>query len=74
MNDYLHRPESTYGFTAPQKHATPPSAPARSPAPAHEQIARRAYEIYINKGSQKGQCQQNWHQAERELRKQPATA
>lgn len=37
---------------------------------SHEEIAERAYRIYSNKGRAKGQCQQNWHEAESELRKQ----
>jgi hypothetical protein len=36
--------------------------------PTHEQIARRAYEIFQARGSQPGNPEQDWHQAERELR------
>ncbi len=36
--------------------------------PTHEQIARRAYEIYLARGGQHGNHEQDWHQAERELR------
>lgn len=35
--------------------------------PTQEQIARRAYEIYLASGRKEGQSQQNWLQAEREL-------
>jgi hypothetical protein len=38
--------------------------------PTHDQIAERAYSIYLHTGSKPGHCQQNWHQAEKEL--QPA--
>jgi hypothetical protein len=34
----------------------------------HEEIAKRAYEIYLRNGSQHGRDQQNWLQAESELR------
>ena len=36
----------------------------------HEEIARRAYEIYVEKGCQQGQSEQNWLQAEQELKNQ----
>ena len=35
---------------------------------SHNDIARRAYEIYVKNGYQQGQSQQNWQQAEEELR------
>ena len=63
------QPESTYvGTAAPQAAAS--SQPAVSAAPGHEDIARRAYAIYVQKGRQPGQCQQNWRQAEKDLRQQ----
>ncbi|MBI5395237.1 MAG: DUF2934 domain-containing protein [Verrucomicrobia bacterium] len=34
----------------------------------HENIAKRAYEIYIGSGAQPGRDQENWMQAEAELR------
>jgi hypothetical protein len=34
----------------------------------HEQIARRAYEIYLARGGEHGRHQDDWTQAERELR------
>ena len=38
------------------------------PMPAHDEIVRRAYEIYIKNGLRQGQCERNWHQAENDLR------
>jgi DUF2934 family protein len=35
--------------------------------PNHDAIAHRAYEIYVKDGCQKGHCEQNWLQAEKEL-------
>jgi hypothetical protein len=58
----------------PAEKETPkaPSAPTAQNAartgPSHEQIARRAYEIFLARGSQPGNPEQDWHQAERELR------
>jgi hypothetical protein len=36
--------------------------------PTHDDIAARAYGIYLKSGCKQGQCQRNWHQAELELR------
>jgi len=47
---------------------------ARPATPSHEDIARRAYDIYERRGRKPGQCQENWHQAERELRKESTHA
>ncbi len=33
----------------------------------HEEIAKRAYEIYLGNGAQPGRDQENWMQAEAEL-------
>ena len=48
--------------TKPQNAAAP-----QIHVPTHDEIARRAYEIYDTKGRKPGHCRQNWHQAEREL-------
>lgn len=48
-----------------------PSPPTTTPArngPSHEQIARRAYEIFMARGNKQGDPEQDWFQAERELR------
>jgi hypothetical protein len=54
---------------------TQPSQPSSTPlqtAPAHEptaeQIAVRAYELFLARGAQHGGHESDWHQAERELR------
>jgi Protein of unknown function (DUF2934) len=39
----------------------------QSPANLHEQISRRAYEIYEKRGMQDGSAEQDWLQAESEL-------
>jgi len=53
--------------------AKAPNAPTQNPntartGPTQEQIARRAYEIFLARGGQSGNPEQDWHQAERELR------
>ena len=52
-----------------QAHDTPRSKPAQTPKPTIDDIAKRAYEIYLEKGCQQGQCEENWKQAEQELTK-----
>lgn len=52
------------------KPAAPVAAkPQPRPQPTHDQIARRAYEIYANRGYTHGNHEQDWLQAERELNK-----
>ncbi len=68
--------QSTPGHSASQRQSAPQPATAAASAPAalhpptHDDIALRAFAIYAEKGRAKGHCQQNWHQAENELRKQ----
>ena len=40
----------------------------------HEDIAKRAYEIYVKRGRRQGQSQQDWNQAEQELQNEILTA
>ena len=41
----------------------------KGPMPTHEQISRRAHEIWLKRGSKPGQDEQNWLEAEAELKK-----
>jgi hypothetical protein len=45
------------------------NAPSKPPAPSEEEIARRAYEIFLSRGGEPGHEAEDWQQAERELRK-----
>jgi hypothetical protein len=49
-----------------QPHAEDPSA---NHAPSHEEIRRRAYEIYLERGDLSGNELDDWLRAERELQK-----
>lgn len=51
----------------PESTARNASASNRT-GPTHEQIARRAYEIFLARGGGHGQHEQDWAQAERELK------
>ena len=41
---------------------------ATEPGPAYEEIAQRAYEIYLARGSEDGHDLEDWTRAENELR------
>jgi hypothetical protein len=43
-------------------------AKKQKPAPSQAQIAQMAYEIWISTGKQPGRDQQNWYEAEWQLR------
>jgi hypothetical protein len=36
--------------------------------PTHEQVSKRAHDIWVKKGSKPGQDEQNWLEAEAQLR------
>ena len=52
-------------LAAKSKASTKASAP--KVAPAHEQIAMRAYEIYLERGAADGHHEEDWLLAEAEL-------
>ncbi|HVV49171.1 MAG TPA: DUF2934 domain-containing protein [Polyangia bacterium] len=52
------------GTTA--KAATTSSA-AVKPAPTHDEIAKRAYELYLARGGEHGHADEDWARAESEL-------
>jgi len=52
----------------------PQSAPGgigKSCMPTHDEIARRAYEIYVDHDRSEGRSEQDWRQAEEELVQKP---
>jgi hypothetical protein len=55
-----------------RRTTTPPPAAAAKPEivmlVTHDQIAKRAYEIWVRKGRPEGQARQHWRQAEAELK------
>ncbi len=50
----------------PGKKYTP--TPTRAITPSHDEICQRAYELYEMRGRQDGFSEQNWIEAEQELR------
>jgi hypothetical protein len=67
MNKYVTASKAKQVFTAQQMQNGPHPGPA-TVMPTHKDIARRAYEIYIENGRRQGQSEQYWLQAEQELK------
>jgi Protein of unknown function (DUF2934) len=53
--------------TGPAKPRAQARAPEPSSFPAHDEIARRAYELFVMRGRAEGLQLDDWLQAEREL-------
>jgi hypothetical protein len=68
MNKYTTQSEANRNLAARQTHGDMHAGPGVINLPKHDEIARRAYSIYVKSGSKKGHCTANWSQAERELR------
>ena len=73
-NNKTNKAKSTKPAPAP---ATKPAAPAGKPGkrgyePTQEEIATRAFEIYVSEGCREGSDLENWLRAEGELRSQGA--
>ena len=47
------------------------TSPTDISGPSHEQIARRAYELWEERGRPHGSDEEDWHRAEHELQHQP---
>ena len=74
MNHPLTQSKATQPPSNQQTLMAPHPGSAETTRPTHDEIAKRAYEIYLKKGRQQGQCERNWLQAEQELRKQGMAA
>jgi hypothetical protein len=69
MKTTTNKPKRSQVPAPQQAHDIPRPKPVPTAKPTLEDIAKRAYEIYVEKGCQPGQCEQNWKQAEQELRR-----
>ncbi len=63
----------------PKSKSACPEAPkktrrAAAPAPTYDEIALRAYHIYLQRGATPGDPMQDWLQAEHELNEAPKTS
>jgi len=67
VNKYINESKAKQVFAAQQTHTGSQTVSA-SVMPTHKEIAKRAYEIYIENGRRQGQSEQHWLQAEQELK------
>jgi len=70
MSKYMTKSKATQMSVMQQAHKTPHPGSVATAILTHEEIAKRAYEIYAEKGCEQGQSEQNWLQAEQELKNQ----
>ncbi len=68
MNKYSNQSKGKQVFAAQQMVNASRPGPVVATMLTHEDIARHAYEIYVEKGCRQGQSEQDWLQAERELK------
>jgi hypothetical protein len=63
------RKSQTNGKSPAKRPTKPKPQPAATfaPAPTHDDIAYRAYELFLQRGAQHGQDFEDWLAAEREL-------
>lgn len=70
MNKYKNQSKSKQVHAAQQKLNASHPEPVVAAMFTHEDIARRAHEIYVEKGCRPGQSEQDWLQAGRETKNQ----
>jgi hypothetical protein len=67
MDKYTPQSEANRTLAAQQTHGDMHPGHGVIATPTHNDISRRAYDIYIKSGCKDGQCKQNWKQAEHEI-------
>jgi hypothetical protein len=68
MKTFMTESKTTQMYATQQTHGDGHYGQAAPPMLTHDEIARRAYDIYVKKGRRQGQCERNWQQAENDLR------
>jgi hypothetical protein len=64
--------ETTSGVESIESIETATTTTNAMRTPSHDEIARRAYELFLARGRQHGGAQEDWLTAERELRQRHA--
>lgn len=68
MNKYVNDSKAKQVSAAQQTQQKDSQTATVAVTPTHKEIARRAYQIYIENGRRQGQSEQYWLQAEQELK------
>jgi hypothetical protein len=74
MKILTNESRTTQMYGTHQTHGEEHTRQTTAPMYTHEDIARRAYEIYVKRGRRQGQSQQDWNQAEQELQNERIAA
>ena len=70
MNKYDNQSKGRQVFAAQQMLNAAHAGPVAAALLTHEDIAKHAYKIYVDKGRRQDQSEQDWLQAEQELKNQ----
>jgi hypothetical protein len=70
MSKYMTQSKAAQMSAMQQGQKASHPGPAATAMPTHKDIAKRAYEIYVEKACRQGQSEQNWLQAGREMTNQ----
>ena len=70
MSKYMTKSKASQMSTMQQAHKASYPGSGSIAVLTHKEIANRAYEIYVEKGCRQDQSEQNWLQAEQELKNQ----
>jgi len=68
MSKYMTKSVATQMSEMQHAHKAPYPGHVATTMLTHEDISKRAYEIYVENGCKEGQSEQNWLQAEQELK------
>ena len=68
MSKYITKSKTSQMSQMQQEHKAPNSGLAAASEMTHDDISRRAYEIYAENGRKEGQSEQNWLQAQNDLK------
>ena len=68
MSKYMIKSKATQMSSMQQAHKAQHSGSIPIAVLRHEDISKRAYEIYVENGCKEGHSEQNWLQSEQELK------
>jgi len=68
MSKYMTKSKATQMSEMQQAHKAPQPGQVATAVLTRKDISRRAHEIYVENGCKEGQSEQNWLQAEQELK------
>jgi len=73
MKTFMTESKTAQTYPTQQKHGNGRHEQTVPQRPTRDEIAGRAYEIYLKNGRRQGQSERDWQQAEKELRNERKT-